>query len=213
MPFTVTPCPPFTATFASVLVVLCGIQGCASTDSSDKKPSSEFEPVVELCVRDVKKAPPYDAFDAYVQDGQVYRMGSSKSHFKFEKCMAQNGQRIEKLSSGPAYGEWVAVTDDEVLDATIYVDFDTLRRNGELVEFWAMMDSKAAKIWHGTETYSGKMQLEFDCAEQRMRLLTFTLFTGPKGRGDAVYTSSKPEHWSEGRGPFVQIMWKRACGK
>ena len=43
------------------------------------------------------------------------------------------------LSSGPVYAEWVAVEETPGL-RTVYVDPDTIRREGNLVTLWLLMD-------------------------------------------------------------------------
>ena len=42
------------------------------------------------------------------------------------------------LSSGPAYAEWVKVNENDTF--TVYVDPDTIRRKGDLVEMWTLYD-------------------------------------------------------------------------
>ena len=45
------------------------------------------------------------------------------------------------LNIGPAYAEWVAIGSSESLGGyTVYVDPDTIRRNGDLVKVWALTD-------------------------------------------------------------------------
>ena len=46
------------------------------------------------------------------------------------------------LLSGPAFGEWVAVEKNNPLSTlqTVYVDPDTIRREGNLVTIWLLID-------------------------------------------------------------------------
>ena len=48
------------------------------------------------------------------------------------------------LSTVPAYAEWVAVEKDYLLPGlqTVYVDPDTIRREGNLVALWQLIDFK-----------------------------------------------------------------------
>ena len=51
------------------------------------------------------------------------------------------------LSSVPAYAEWVAVEKDYLSPGlqTVYVDPDTIRREGNLVTMWQLIDFKWSK--------------------------------------------------------------------
>ncbi len=46
------------------------------------------------------------------------------------------------LSHGPAYAEWVVVENNYLLPGkqTVYVDPDTIRREGNLVTMWQLTD-------------------------------------------------------------------------
>ncbi len=46
------------------------------------------------------------------------------------------------LSRGPVYAEWVAVENNYLLPGklTVYVDPDTIRREGNLVTLWQLTD-------------------------------------------------------------------------
>ena len=87
------------------------------------------------------------------------------------------------LNSVPAYAEWVAVEKDSLLPGlqTVYVDPDSIRREGNLVTLWQLIDFK----WmqgnpRGTPRFlSTKTHKQFDCAEKRLRLLAFTEFSRP----------------------------------
>ena len=122
------------------------------------------------------------------------------------------------LSSVPAYGEWVAVEKDALLPGlqTVYVDPDSIRREGNLVTLWQLIDFK----WmqgnpRGTPRFlSTKSHKQFDCAEKRLRLLAFTEFSRRMGTGirDDGYVDQgnwipvEPESMNH-------ALWEVACGK
>jgi hypothetical protein len=89
------------------------------------------------------------------------------------------------LSNGPAYGEWIKIVDSEQLGMTVYGDPKTVRRTGDLVKLWVLFDSKTIQTMAGDSFMSSKGQNEFDCAEERMRVLTFTHFPGNTVRKSA----------------------------
>ena len=122
------------------------------------------------------------------------------------------------LSSVPAYAEWVAVEKDSLLPGlqTVYVDPDSIRREGNLVTLWQLIDFK----WmqgnpRGTSRFlSTKTHKQFDCSEKRLRLLAFTEFSRRMGTGirDDGYVDKgnwipvEPESMNH-------ALWEVACGK
>ncbi len=120
------------------------------------------------------------------------------------------------LSSGPAYAEWVAVSVSEGLGVyAAYFDPDTIRRKGDMVTMWSLLDFKTIqKTEAGDSLLSLKGQSEYNCAEERDRTLAVTLYSGNMGNGNVVFSSA-----GEGKcepvvpGGVGQILWKFACGK
>ncbi len=118
------------------------------------------------------------------------------------------------LSSGPAYAEWVWAGANNQVGLTIYVDPDTIRRNGDLVKLWQLYDYKAVQTVGGASFLSSKAQRQFDCVKQHTRLLAFTHFTGNMGSGNRVFSDLDESEWRPvAPGSVGQSMWKVACGK
>jgi surface-adhesin protein E len=114
------------------------------------------------------------------------------------------------LSGGPAYGEWVRIaTDDQGM--TAYVDLDTIQREGDRVEMWALVDIETAK---GDSFLSRKKQVEYDCAAERHRLLAGSWYSGHMGKGIVDAIDSRESKWNRVEPDSIpQILWKVACGK
>jgi len=118
------------------------------------------------------------------------------------------------LSSAPAYAEWVLLgtTDDGM---TTYADPDTMRRKGDLVKMWALYDFKTIRTVEGKSYLSYMVQREYDCAEERIRYLAFTFFSGNMGSGKVVPTTSDEQQKSEPVQPdsIGLTLFKTACAK
>jgi surface-adhesin protein E len=117
------------------------------------------------------------------------------------------------LSSGPVYAEWVKVgeTDDGM---TVYYDPATIRRNRNLVTMWQFYDYKTVQTVAGIGFLTVKEQWEFDCAEERSRVLALTEFSGNMGSGTVVYSNSEVGKWQPvATRSMGQLLWKFACGK
>jgi hypothetical protein len=97
---------------------------------------------------------------------------------------------------------------------TVYVDPDTIRHKGEIVKMWHLLDYKTMQPLLRGSFMSEKSQAQFDCAEERVRLLAITNFSGSMGSGNAIYTDIDEGKW----GPvaprsIAEALWEYACSK
>ena len=118
------------------------------------------------------------------------------------------------LSSEPAYAEWVKVGDGDEAGRTVHVDPATIRRNSNLVKMWQFYDYKTVQTVGGVRFLSTKEQWEFDCAEERSRVLALKEFSGNMGSGTVVYTNSQVGKWLPVMpGSIGRTVWAVACTK
>jgi hypothetical protein len=122
------------------------------------------------------------------------------------------------LSASPVYAEWVALEDQYQSPGlqTLYIDPDTLRREGNLVTLemlvdWNWMQGNRSP----TRFYSTKNTKEFDCAGKRVRSLASVDFYGHMGTGRPVsggaFTSET--YWAPIEpGSLHHGLWAIACG-
>jgi len=116
------------------------------------------------------------------------------------------------LSSGPVYAEWVEIGDTD--EFSVYVDPDTIRRKGDLVKMWNLIDYKTAQASRGSSFLSLKGQQEYDCAEERVRAIASTTFLGNMGSGKVDGTDSNESNWSPvSPDSTAKGLWKFACKK
>jgi hypothetical protein len=118
------------------------------------------------------------------------------------------------LSSQPVCAEWVLVSGDDKAGLKVYVDPATLRRNGGLAKMWQLYDYKTVQTVAGDSLLSMKRFNEYDCAEERTRMLGYTWFSGNMGNGNVVYSTTEQLPWE----PVVsrtinRTLWKVACDK
>lgn len=122
------------------------------------------------------------------------------------------------LSNIPAYAEWVAVEKDYLLPGfqTVYVDPDTIRREGNLVTIWQLIDFKWMQgSARGPARFSSTKTLkQFDCTEKRLRLLAFTEFSLQMGTGKPIDGYVDNENWLPVEPDSINYaLWQLACGK
>jgi len=122
------------------------------------------------------------------------------------------------LSSAPAYAEWMAVEKDYLLPGlqTVYVDPDSIRREGNLVTMrqlidfrWMQGSARGPTRFMSTETHK-----QFDCAEKRIRLLAFTEFSHRMGTGIRSDAYVDKGSWIRVEAESInQALWEVGCGK
>ena len=118
------------------------------------------------------------------------------------------------LSSGPAYAEWVSIGADNQRGRTVYADPDTIRLKGDVVKMWSLNDYKTIQRGPSASYLSYKVQSEYDCAEERIRKLSATFFSGNMGSGNVVYVQSNEGKWQPVEpGSLGQNEWDVACDK
>lgn len=117
------------------------------------------------------------------------------------------------IVNGSAAAEWVWVGQGSTY--TAYVDPATIRKSGHTVKMWDLLDGKSDGLTKANKRFiSQKSQQEYDCKEEQVRLLYFSLHSQPMGGGEVVYSSPEPEKWSPIPPNSVsEAMWKFACGK
>ena len=104
----------------------------------------------------------------------------------------------------------------------MYVDPDTIRREGKLVTLWQLIDFKwmqgnagLGRLGFGPHRFfSTKTHKQFDCAETRLRLLAFTEFSRHMGTGIAANGYVDKDNWLPVEPESInQALWEVACGK
>ena len=122
------------------------------------------------------------------------------------------------LSSIPAYAEWVAVEKDYLLPGlqTVYVDPESIRREGNLVTIWQLIDFK----WmqgnpRGPHRFlSTKTHKQFDCVGKHVRLLAFTEFSRGMGTGMLRDGYVDQDNWLPVEAESMShALGEAACGK
>lgn len=118
------------------------------------------------------------------------------------------------LSSGPAYAEWVQVSDSDEAGMTVYVDPATIRRNSNLVKMRQFYDYKTVQTVGGIRFLTAEEQWEFDCAEERSRVLALKEFSGNMRSGTVVYSNTEVGKWQPvAPGTLGHKLWTVACSK
>jgi len=118
--------------------------------------------------------------------------------------------------SSSAMAEWAAVDAASDGTFTIYTDLATMRKAGNRVKMWGLIDYKTARnvFTNGMPYMSIKEQEEYDCKEEQTRTLYADFKSGNMGAGEVVHIDSNPGKWAPIEpGSTIESLWKIACGK
>jgi hypothetical protein len=115
--------------------------------------------------------------------------------------------------SVPAWAEWVEA--GRYPTSTVYFDPSTVRKAGNRVKMWDLVDHKRQKTWGIIKPYlSVRTQSEYDCKEERLRTLYFDWHSGNMVSGEIVYTDADSKKWEPLQPRSAnELLWKIACGK
>ena len=106
---------------------------------------------------------------------------------------------LSALSSvEPTHAEWVDIggkVQDGRTVYRVYIDPDNIHRDELVITLWVLFDYKTIQSIVGGPWLSSKAQRQFDCAENRIRLLGYMTFTGNMGSGEPVFSNSLESKW------------------
>ena len=110
--------------------------------------------------------------------------------------------------TSPAWAEWVKVR--ETKDATFYIDTATIRKDGHFRKIWEVKDFRERDT--GGEM-SVRFLSEYDCKEERYRVLSLSSHSEPMAGGHIVISGDDPSHWvAIPPDTLGEITMKRVCG-
>lgn len=118
------------------------------------------------------------------------------------------------LDGNPVHAEWELASGDDSAKLTVYVDRDTIQRNGNLSKMWQLYDYKTVQTVAGDSLLSIQRYNEYDCTGGRTRMLAYTWFSSNMGRGRVVYKTAEEQPWASIVPRSIdQTLWKVACSK
>jgi hypothetical protein len=154
--------------------------------------------------------PWYSTLDKFLfRDGLLFSTGCL---FRVVPLVFSLLVAFQLLGVVPVCAEWFLVDGNN--KARIFIDSETIIRNGERVSVWVLDDLRTAQTRWFTTYLSSRAQEEHDCSNERFRLLAVEHFTGNMGTGAVVYQKSGESAWAPiPRGTLAQSVWKYVCRK
>jgi len=113
------------------------------------------------------------------------------------------------LVSSPAWAEWVELDRSE--SAAVYIDPATIKKEGHLRRAWSLVELRKPDSSGGL---SRKHFMEYDCKDERVRILQATVSRGPMGRGEITGSTLRPSEWSYiAPGMVAEKIFKYVCAR
>lgn len=115
--------------------------------------------------------------------------------------------------SSSAMAKWVDAGSKLDVVST-YIDPATMRKQGNTVKVWTLVDRKAPRTIRGATHLSMKQHEEYDCKEKLSRSHGVSFHSRNMGEGKVVYSDSVVSEWEPVHyGSASEILWKIACEK
>lgn len=116
------------------------------------------------------------------------------------------------LGREPAYAEWVAVGGNDDPGMTLYVDPATIRRKGNFVKVWELLDYKTVHTKKGISHLSVTVQFEYDCVKEQHRLIALREYSDNMGSGRVVLSNLHEVPWAPLESDTLgHSLWTYAC--
>ena len=117
---------------------------------------------------------------------------------------------IAALSYGEASAEWVRVGGTHKYDG--YVDMTTIGRTEQKVTLWTLRDFTVTRQVARGPYRSMKTKKQYDCRNNRSRLLFAKYYAEQMGKGRLVYQGKGTKQWAKvAPGSDGEAEWKVAC--
>ena len=107
----------------------------------------------------------------------------------------------------PATAEWEETA--HTADADWHIDVSTVRRVGDLRNVWLIREPRYGEI-------SRRYFHQYDCSEQKLRVLSFSVHAKQMGAGRTLFKNDEPREWryiSSNRDSVAARIFKIVCSK
>ena len=121
---------------------------------------------------------------------------------------------LSVLMSGSALADWVKVKANA--EFTTYARQSTTQRRGHMAKMMSMYDYKLVqtRLSDSVLYMSTQQQGEYDCKDEKSRMLSHSVYRKNMGGGKAVHFKAKPLEWAiVAPDSVAEALWKIACGK
>ena len=113
------------------------------------------------------------------------------------------------LATSSAWADWEMIS--ETHRANFYIDPTTIRKDGNFRKVWEVQN---LKVRHKDGEKSWRTRNEYDCINERQRILSFSTHSGPVATGDVLQIGREPGSWSDvAPGTSGDTILRIVCGE
>lgn len=99
------------------------------------------------------------------------------------------------LISNSVWADWTKLSEGEGID--FYIDFDTVKVEGNHRKVWELLNFSKPQNRNGQELLSIRIRVEYDCKEDKSRVLAGTAFPRYFAGGIPIETSGEISNWKD----------------
>ena len=118
------------------------------------------------------------------------------------------------LVNSNAVAEWTQVgSKNQETDLTLYVDYETIQKKDDNARMWSLVDFETMQE-EKTEPISAKTHHEYECKNEKIKQLFYSLYNESMGGGTMTYSNSDAHEWASVLHKSQdEVLLKIACGK
>jgi len=104
---------------------------------------------------------------------------------------------LTAFSTG-AMAKWMTVGKSEgAAGFTVYADQSTAKKTGSSSTMWSLFDFNSTRTSKDFKYLSYKQLVEYDCKENKNRVMKYSLHSKHMGKSGAIFKNSVPGKWQK----------------
>ena len=114
------------------------------------------------------------------------------------------------FTSHSAIADWLEIDHSEI--QTTYANPASIGISGGRIKMWLLTNYKKPNKYEGKPFHSVTTQYEFDCNDDQIRIITYSLHRGAMGQAEVIYSDSSVDKWKQIKtGSDDEILWNTVC--
>jgi hypothetical protein len=94
-----------------------------------------------------------------------------------------------------ANADWIKLNQNKAMDTAYFIDLANIRGNKDKVRMWTLTDYSNIQVTKKINYQSIKSFVEINCQSNNMRILAYSLYEQPMGKGKVVFSKGRPFEW------------------
>ena len=109
---------------------------------------------------------------------------------------------------------WIKLNQNQAMDTAYFIDLENIRGSTEKVRIWTLTDYTNIQVTKKINYQSIKSFIEINCQSKKMRILAYSLYEQPMGKGKVVFSKGRPFEWEDVKPSTVNGLFLNvSCGQ